>query len=118
MPKTSRSLTVHPITLRELEVKRIRDLGPAMRRITLTGAQLRAFTSANELAQSEFRSGGFDDDVRLIFPYPGKSEPVLPVQDEAHLDWPKDPRALSRVYTVRRWDHTAQELDIDFVKHE
>ncbi|MGO1627678.1 SIP domain-containing protein [Microbacterium sp.] len=117
MPKTSRSLTVHPITLRELEVKRIRDLGPAMRRITLTGAQLRAFTSANELAQSEFRSGGFDDDVRLIFPYPGKSEPVLPVQDEAHLDWPKDPRALSRVYTVRRWDHTAQELDIDFVKH-
>lgn len=117
MPKTSRSLTVHPITLRELRIERIRDLGPAMRRITLTGAQLGAFTSANGLHQPEFRSSGFDDDVRLIFPYPGKSEPVLPVQDEAHVDWPKDPRALSRVYTVRRWDAATRELDIDFVRH-
>lgn len=117
MPKTSRALTVHPITLRELRIERIRDLGPAMRRITLTGAQLAAFTSANGLEEPEFRSDGFDDDIRLIFPYPGKDEPVLPVQDEAHLDWPREPRALSRVYTVRRWDPAARELDIDFVKH-
>lgn len=117
MPKTSRSLTVHPITLREVEVARITDLGPAMRRITLTGSQLGAFTSANGMEQPEFRSDGFDDDIRLIFSYPGKQEPVLPVQDEAHLDWPKDPRALSRVYTVRRWDAERRELDVDFVKH-
>lgn len=117
MPKTSRSLTVHPISLREVKVTRITDLGPAMRRITFAGSQLSAFTSSNGLEQPAFRSDGFDDDIRLIFSYPGKDEPVLPVQDEAHLDWPKDPRALSRVYTVRRWDPKAGEVDVDFVKH-
>ncbi|HEY9311464.1 siderophore-interacting protein [Williamsia sp.] len=117
MPKTSRRLAVHPISLRELEVARIADVTPGMRRVTLTGTQLATFTSANGLAQPPFRSEGFDDDIRLIFPYPGKTEPVLPMQADGHLDWPDDPRALSRVYTIRRWDAAAHELEVDFVKH-
>ncbi|GLY07778.1 siderophore-interacting protein [Actinoplanes sp. NBRC 101535] len=117
MPKTSRRLTVHPLTLREVEVVRVVDLTPGMRRITVSGAQLRAFTSANGFPQPAFDSTGFDDDIRLVFRYPGRDEPVLPVQKETGIDLPRDPRPLSRVYTVRRWDPAAGELDIDFVRH-
>ncbi len=117
MPKTSRRITVHPLTLREVEVVRVRDLTPGMRRITLAGAQLRAFTSANGFTQPAFGSTGFDDDIRLVFTYPGQDRPVLPVQQEKGLDLPKDPRPLSRFYTVRRWDPETGELDVDVVKH-
>lgn len=117
MPKTSRRLTVHPLTLREVEVVQVVDLTPGMRRVTLAGEQLGTFTSANGSAQLAFTSTGFDDDIRLLFCYPGQAEPVLPVQQETGLDMPKDPRPLSRTYTVRRWDAEAGELEVDFVKH-
>ncbi|GAA2274551.1 hypothetical protein GCM10009853_030670 [Glycomyces scopariae] len=117
MPKTSRRLTVHALTLREAEVVRVRDLTPGMRRITLGGDQLRAFTSASGHPRPAFDSLGFDDDVRLVFPYPGRTEPVLPVQRATGVDLPRDPRPLTRAYTVRRWDGAAGELDVDFVKH-
>ncbi|GAA3522339.1 hypothetical protein GCM10022222_00130 [Amycolatopsis ultiminotia] len=117
MPKTSRRLTVHPLTLREVEVVRVADLTPGMRRITLAGEQLREFTSANGLAQPAFDSSGFDDDIRLVFCYPGQTEPVLPVQKAKGLDLPRDPRPLSKTYTIRRWNPETGELDVDFVKH-
>ncbi|MFF5075423.1 SIP domain-containing protein [Actinoplanes sp. NPDC000266] len=117
MPKTSRRITVHPLTLREVEIVQVADLTPGMRRITLAGPQLAEFTSANGFAQPAFDSTGFDDDIRLVFPYPGQAEPVLPVQKETGLDLPRDPRPLSRIYTVRRWDPEAGELDIDVVRH-
>ncbi|MFD4636480.1 SIP domain-containing protein [Lentzea sp. NPDC058436] len=117
MPKTSRRLTVHPVTLREVEVLRVIDLTPGMRRVTLGGAQLRAFTSANGFAQPAFESHGFDDDIRLVFRSPGHAEPVLPVQQEKGVHLPRNPRPLSRAYTVRRWDAETGELDVDFVKH-
>ncbi|WP_127474336.1 siderophore-interacting protein [Microbacterium sulfonylureivorans] len=117
MPKTSRRTAVHPLALREVAVVRLVDLTPGMRRITFAGEQLGAFTSSNGFAQPAFESNGFDDDIRLVFPYPGQTEPVLPVQKEMGLDLPRDPRPLSRIYTVRRWDPATGELDIDFVKH-
>ncbi|GIE29662.1 hypothetical protein Ait01nite_027070 [Actinoplanes italicus] len=117
MPKTSRRLTVHPVTLREVEVLRVVDLTPGLRRITLGGEQLRAFTSAGGFPQPAFDSPGFDDDIRLVFRYPGHAEPVLPVQKERGVDLPRNPRPLSKAYTVRRWDAEAGELDVDFVKH-
>ncbi|WP_018639625.1 siderophore-interacting protein [Parafrankia elaeagni] len=117
MPKTSRRITVRPLTLREAEVVCVRDLTPGMRRITLAGAQLGAFTSANGFAQPAFDSTGFDDYIRLAFAYPGESEPVLPVQTATGLDLPRDPRRLSRAYSVRRWAPATGELDIDFVRH-
>jgi len=117
MPKAPRRITVHPLTLREVEVVRVADLTPGMRRVTLAGEQLGEFTSANGFAQPAFGSTGFDDYVRLVFAYPGQDAPVLPVQRETGLDMPRDPRPLSRVYTVRRWDPEPGELDVDFVKH-
>jgi NADPH-dependent ferric siderophore reductase len=117
MPKTSRRLTVHALTLREVEVVRVVDLTSGMRRITLGGAQLGAFTSANGYPQPAFDSLGFDDDIRLVFRYPGQTEPVLPVQKEKGVDLPRDPRPLSRAYTVRSWDAEAGELHVDVVKH-
>ncbi|MEV4031730.1 siderophore-interacting protein [Streptomyces umbrinus] len=117
MPKTSRRLTVHPPTLREVDVVRTVDITPGMRRVTLGGEQLRAFTTADGFTRPGFESPGFDDDLAFYFPYPGQRDPVLPVQGEAKLIVPKDPRPLSRAYTVRRWDPEAGELDVDFVKH-
>lgn len=117
MPKTSRRLTVLPLTLRELEVVRVADLTPAMRRVTLGGTQLGAFTSTSGFAQPAFDSSGFDDSIRLAFCSPGETEPVLPMQREAGLDMPRDRRLLSRAYTVRRWSPDAGELDVDFVEH-
>ncbi|MEU9731873.1 siderophore-interacting protein [Streptomyces sp. NPDC048002] len=117
MPKTSRRLTVRPPTLRQAAVVRTYDITSGMRRVTLTGEQLRAFTTVDGIVRPAFDSPGFDDDLTLYFPYPGQSEPVLPVQGEAKLIVPKDPRPLSRAYTVRRWDPEAGELDVDFVKH-
>ncbi|MGW2288048.1 SIP domain-containing protein [Streptomyces phaeochromogenes] len=117
MPKTSRRLTVRPPTLREVEVVRTVDITPGMRRVTLNGEQLRAFTTADGFVRPAFESPGFDDDLAFYFPYPGQRDPVLPVQGEAKLIVPKDPRPLSRAYTVRRWDPEAGELDVDFVKH-
>lgn len=116
MPKTARPTTVLPIALRELEVARIEDVTPGMRRVTLAGDQLGAFT-ADGFELHEFASTGFDDQLRLFFAYPGESEPVLPRQADGHLDYPKEPRALSKVYTVRRYDPLTRELIVDFVKH-
>lgn len=58
MPKTTRRLAVHPISLRELTVLRIEDLTTGMRRVVLGGAQLEAVTSANGIPQPAFRSEG------------------------------------------------------------
>ncbi|ALJ18951.1 siderophore-interacting protein [Microbacterium sp. No. 7] len=117
MPKTTRRLTVHPMSLREVEVTRIEDITPGLRRVVLGGDELGAFTSSNGLPQPAFRSDGFDDAIRLVFPYPGRTDPVLPTQEPGHVDWPKSPRALSKVYTVREWDQRSGELTVDFVKH-
>ncbi|HEY9315122.1 siderophore-interacting protein [Williamsia sp.] len=117
MPKTIREPVVYPISIRELQVLRIKDVTPGLRRITLTGAQLGAFTSANGFAQPPLRSEGFDDDIRLILPYPGEEAPVLPVQLDGTFAMPKDRRPIWRAYTIRRWDPDTAELDIEFVKH-
>jgi len=116
MPRTIRENLIHPITIRELQVSRVADVTSGMRRITLSGEQLGAFTS-NGFAQPEFRSAGFDDDIKLVFPYPGEKDPVLPIQKNGSIEFPKDRRPLSKSYTVRSWNPEAAELEIDFVKH-
>ncbi|WP_394618757.1 SIP domain-containing protein [Lentzea sp. JNUCC 0626] len=117
MPRRARPTFVHTIALRELEVARVVDVTPGLRRVTLTGEQLGSFTGDDGTTFPAFTTEGFDDNVRLIFPYPGESDPVLPVYRDGKFRWPADPPALWRVYTVRRYDAQAGELDIDFVKH-
>lgn len=117
MPRTSRSISVHPVSLRKAAVVEISDLTSGMRRITLSGDEFRPFVSSTGVPQPAFDSTGFDDDVRLFFAAPGEAEPVLPIQREGHLERPSDPGPLSRVYTVRGWDESSTRLDIDFVRH-
>ncbi len=102
MSRRARSTTVHPIALRELEMKRVADITPGLRRVTLTGDELVALTTPEGFDQREFTSTGFDDDIKLIFSYPGETEPVLPLRKEGGIKFPKERRPLGKSYTVRR----------------
>lgn len=81
MPNQDRAVSVYPIAVRELSVSRIVDVTPALRRVTLTGDQLGAFTDDEGRAWPAFTSTGFDDDVRLIFPTRGdRTRPADPAR--------------------------------------
>ncbi|MDV6276960.1 hypothetical protein R3Q06_26035 [Rhodococcus erythropolis] len=56
MPRNTRPTTAYPVTLRELEVHRVTEVTPGMRRVTLTGAQLDTFTNADGIAEPAFTS--------------------------------------------------------------
>lgn len=84
---------------RRVEVSRVQVLSPAMRRITLAGAELQGF-EVNDPASY----------MKLIFPEPGQAEPVRPLPD--------GPRATSmRTYTPLAVRPDAGEVDVDFVLH-
>jgi len=96
----------HPLTLRELTVKRLALTSPRLLRVTFTG----------DLAG--FVSSSFDDHVKLFFPADGETRPSLPVATEQGLAFdPSRPKPASRDYTPRRYDAEANELDIEFVLH-
>lgn len=106
----------HPIILRRLDVVRVVDVTPRMRRVTLTGDQLAAF-ERDGLSLPAFVSDGFDDHVKLVLAEGGDLETALPVQRAQSIDWPDAPHARTRDYTPRRWDAGSAELDLDFVRH-
>lgn len=92
----------HEIKHRRLDVLRVTELTPRMRRITLGGAQLQGFTSV-----------GSDDHVKLMFACSAEEQAALD-----NLDFSRDGlRPTMREYTPRRIDLVAGELDIDFVLH-
>lgn len=97
----------HPIKVRLLEVKRVTELTPAMRRITLTGEDL-----------AGFHSGSFDDHLKLLVPERAGARPNMPTLGEQGLVFAEGgPRPAMRDYTPRRYDPLTNELDIDFVLH-
>ena len=97
----------HTITPRLLQISRIIELTPSMRRITLAGPDLEGFHSPS-----------FDDHVKLFLPAEQGGKPVMPTLGPDGLEFPADaPRPATRDYTPRRYDPVAQELDIDFVLH-
>jgi NADPH-dependent ferric siderophore reductase len=105
--KTLFDLVRHPLRVRLLEVVRTEFLGPRMRRITLGGPELEGFVS---LAP--------EDHVKLFFPRPGESKPIVPSFGPMGLVLPKlGPKPAGRDYTPLRFDPIAQELDIDFFLH-
>jgi hypothetical protein len=91
---------------REMRVVRAVRLSPRMRRLTLSGENLERFA----------RHGLH---VRLLFaPGPGVV-PVGPVMGaDGRQSWPPGERPVARVYTIRRIDVEAGEIDTDFVLHE
>lgn len=95
---------MHEIKRRKLQVLRVTDLTPLMRRITLHGPELAGFISL-----------GADDHVKLLFPRNAEEQAAL---DTLQLGGSNEgPRPAMRDYTPRRYDPQSQELDIDFVLH-
>ena len=95
----------HEIKRRKLEVLRVVDLTPRMRRITVGGAQLAGFISL-----------GSDDHVNLFFPQTAEELATL---ENLELSAGMKSKTMPpmRDYTPRRYDLDTLELDIDFVLH-
>ena len=94
----------HRPVLRLVEVARVEQLSPRMRRITFTGSALDGFVSL-----------AADDHVKLFFPAPGQDRPVLPVPGEDGSSGAARP--IARDYTPRRFDSARRELVVEFVLH-
>lgn len=91
---------------REMTVLRAADITPRMRRLTLKGHDLARFAEKGH-------------HVRLLLPPQPGVVPVWPIMaEDGRQAWPDGPRPAARVYTIRRIDIAAGELDIDFVLHE
>jgi NADPH-dependent ferric siderophore reductase len=94
----------HEIKRRKLQVLRVTDITPRMRRVTLHGPELVGFISL-----------GTDDHVKLLFATTPEEQAAL--ESEAPLQNSEGPRPAMRDYTPRRYDPQTGELDIDFVLH-
>ncbi|GJD53454.1 hypothetical protein OPKNFCMD_6229 [Methylobacterium crusticola] len=92
-------------SLRELQVRRVEDLTPRMRRITFAGRDLARYDAP-------------DMHVHLLIPPLGRP-PAWPVPGPTGIPlWPQDEaRPAIRTYTIRRIDPAAGEIAIDFVRH-
>ena len=95
----------HEIKRRRLEVLRVVDLTPRMRRITLGGPELAGFISL-----------GTDDHVKLLFPQNAAETAALETL-VLGAGKTEQPLPAMRDYTPRRYDLDTLELDIDFVLH-
>ncbi|MEQ7922035.1 siderophore-interacting protein [Xanthomonas sp. WHRI 1810A] len=94
----------HEIKRRKLQVLRVTDLTPRMRRVTLHGPELTGFISL-----------GTDDHVKLLFATTPEEQAAL--EDFTPGGNSEGPRPAMRDYTPRRYDPVSGELDIDFVLH-
>jgi NADPH-dependent ferric siderophore reductase len=94
----------HEIKRRKLEVLRVTDITPRMRRVTLHGPELTGFISL-----------GTDDHVKLLFATTPEEQAAL----DTFMPAPngQGPKPAMRDYTPRRYDAASGELDIDFVLH-
>ncbi|MFD7658828.1 siderophore-interacting protein [Actinosynnema sp. NPDC059797] len=95
----------YPIRVREVEVVRTAMVGSALLRVTLGGPGTEGFEAHSP-----------DEHVKLLFPEPDGTL-RLPEPNGLMLRWPK-PSPTSREYTVRRYDPTTGELDVDVALHD
>lgn len=101
----------YPLRARKLDVVRVEELSPSMRRIVLGGDDLEPEFPFLRLAAA--------DHVKLAFPDPltgAVDLPQLHRGDRGPELHAKNP--VLREYTIRSLDHSAAELSIDFVVHE
>lgn len=91
---------------REMTVRRIVDVTPHMRRVTLAGRDL-----------ARFAVGGMH--LHLLVPPEGLEKPEWPTPGPDGLPvWPpEERRPRLRTYTVRQVDPDAGSIDVDFVLH-
>ncbi|MFE5704998.1 SIP domain-containing protein [Rhodococcus koreensis] len=116
MARSHRQQLVQPEVIRRATVVDTFDVTTGMRRVVLSGEELAAF-ERDGFAFPPLRSAGFDDFVRLFFPTES-GEVVLPHQRERSVEWPREPKPVTRNYTVRRFDPDTAELTLDFVTHD
>lgn len=95
---------MHDIKRRRLQVLRVVDITPRMRRITLGGPELAGFISL-----------GSDDHIKLLFPQNAAEQAAL--ESPTFTIKGEGPQPAMRDYTPRRFDLSIGELDIDFVLH-
>ncbi len=105
-----RDVVRHPLVRRTLTVAAVRDLAPAMRRITLTGADLDGFAA-----------DGPEDHVKVFFPDPVTGALSLPEFTPSGPRSPGGGEVIARDFTPRGFRpataDSPAELDIDFVLH-
>ncbi|MCK1784028.1 siderophore-interacting protein [Pseudomonas sp. TNT11] len=94
----------HEIKRRRLDVLRVVDITPRMRRITLGGRELAGFVSL-----------GSDDHIKLMFAQ--NAAELAALQSPTFSIKGDGPQPAMRDYTPRRFDLSLGELDIDFVLH-
>ena len=108
----------YSLSTRYLQVLRVHDVTDGMRRVTLGGEQLAAHTADNGHPVPAFRSDNFDDSIKLIFSTTPGRTPQGPEQRDGKIVWPsKNSGSTRRTYTVRNYDASRGELDVDFVLH-
>ena len=90
---------------RLLQVRRSARITPKMIRVTLGGDELAGFPG-----------DGPDRRVKMFFPVEGQDRPAVPRASTGGPVWPPgEARPTIRTYTVRRFDASAGELDVERV---
>lgn len=96
-------------TLFRAEVVALRRLTPHQVRVTFGGPDLAGTVSA-----------GLDQRIKLFFPLPGQTDPVVPEGENWYTEYramPEGRRPFMRTYTVRHFRPEIPELDVDMVLH-
>jgi NADPH-dependent ferric siderophore reductase len=91
------------------EVVGVRQLTPHMRRVTFSGPDLAGVVSA-----------GLDQRIKLFFPLPGQTDPVVPEGENWYPEFramPENERPFMRTYTIRHFRPEALEMDVDMLAH-
>jgi NADPH-dependent ferric siderophore reductase len=107
--QTAAEAPVQPYSLFRVEVVRTSRISPSTLRVTFGGPDLALCTSA-----------GHDQRIKLFFPLPGQSEPVVPEGPDWFAEFralPDDVRPPIRTFTISGLRAEARELDVDFVLH-
>ncbi|HEY0186423.1 MAG TPA: TIGR03618 family F420-dependent PPOX class oxidoreductase [Cellulomonas sp.] len=100
----------YPIKARQLEVVRVEELSPDMRRIVLTGDDLEPELPYRPMAPA--------DHVKVLLPDEATGELVLPPMGERGPLRPEGGGPALRDYTIRAVDPGRRELTLDFVLHD
>lgn len=120
MAGTAREVEVFPICIREVDVLRVEDVTPGMRRVTVGGPSMDSHVR-DGVQLPAVRTSGFDDDVKLLPVDPRTGELPFEVprnSDSGAVEWPSGSFQYARTYTVRSFDEDTREMAIDFAMHE
>lgn len=120
MAGTVREVEIFPICIREVDVLRVEDVTPGMRRVTVGGPSMDSHVR-DGVELPPVRTSGFDDDVKLLPVDPRTGELPFEVprnSDSGAVEWPSGSFQYARTYTVRSFDEDTREMAIDFAMHE